>query len=78
MKKLLSITLLFLSLSVFSQQELRFDIADALALRSLDITYEYSISEQTSIGVSALFNFEGRNSDFRYNEDQMITPFFRH
>ena len=78
MKKNLSVILLFLSFSVFSQQAVRFDIADALGLKTLELNYEYYVSEQSSFGISALFNFEGRGADFRYNEERMITPFFRH
>jgi hypothetical protein len=62
----------------FAQQEIKVDLTDALALKTLDISYEYYISDQSSVGIAALFNFEGKSSDFRYNEDRMITPFFRH
>lgn len=77
-KKILYVFLGFIALNSYAQHELRVDIADALALRTLETSYEFYVSEQSSVGVSTLFNFEGRGSDFRYNEDQMITPFFRH
>lgn len=78
MKKIFAITALFLGYYSFAQQEVKLDITDALALRTLDFSYEYYLSEKSSVGIAALFNFEGRNSDFRYNEDRMITPYFRH
>jgi len=78
MRKILFAFALLISSISFAQQEIKVDIADALALKTLDLSYEYYISDQSSIGISALFNFEGKGSDFRYNEDRMITPYFRH
>lgn len=78
MRKLLFAFALLISSISFAQQEIKVDIADALALKTLDISYEYYLSDQSSVGISALFNFEGKGSDFRYNEDRMITPYFRH
>lgn len=78
MKRILIAFSLIYSISAFSQQELRLDITDALALKTVEASFEYYVSDQSSIGVSALFNFEGRSSDFRYNEDRMLTPYFRH
>lgn len=78
MKKIIFSFLLLSSLSISAQKEIRLDIADALVLKSLDLSYEHYITDASSFGVSALFNFEGKGSDFRYNENQMVTPFFRH
>ncbi|MCH3881153.1 MULTISPECIES: DUF3575 domain-containing protein [Tenacibaculum] len=78
MKKLLIVITIFISSFSQAQQEISVDLGDALAMKTLELTYEYYINPQSSVGVSALFNFEGRTSDFRYNEDRMITPFFRH
>ncbi len=61
-----------------AQQEIKVDLLDALALKTFEISYEHFLSEQSSVGISALFNFEKKSSDFRYNEDRMITPYFRH
>lgn len=78
MKKIfLAFALLFSTIS-YAQQEVRVDLIDALALKTLEVSYEYYISDVSAVGVSGLFNFEGEASDFRYNEDQMITPYFRH
>lgn len=78
MKKLFFFLIALISFSSFSQQELKLDIADALVLKTLDISYEFYLNDNNSVGLAALFNFEGRGSDFRYNENQMITPYFRH
>ena len=78
MKKLI-VVLTILSVNFLqAQQEVSIDLADALVVKTLEVTYEYYIGEQSSVGASALFNFQGRSSDFRYNEDNMISPFFRH
>lgn len=78
MKKLIVIAVLLISSFAKAQQEIKVDIADALVMKTLELSYEYYLSDQSSVGVSALFNFEKRSSDFRYNENQMFTPYFRH
>ena len=78
MKKILLI-LGFITATVgYSQQELKLDIADALVLRSIEFSYENYISIENSVGVSALFNLVEQEVNFRYNENIMITPYFRH
>ena len=61
-----------------AQQEAKVNITDALAFKSLTVSYEYYISDQTSVGGSALINFESESSNFRYAEDQMFTAYGRH
>lgn len=78
MKKIVVATLLLVSSLVKAQQEVKVDLLDALALKTLEVSYEYYTSSQSSVGVSALFNFEKSSADFRYNEETMITPYFRH
>ena len=78
MKKILFTLSLLLAFYANAQQEVKVDIADALVMKSLEISYEYYISDQSSVGISALFNFEKESSDFRYNEEQVISPYFRH
>ena len=78
MKKILiAFTLLISSLS-YSQQEIKLDIADALIIRSLEFSYENYISDNSSFGLSALFNLAKQDVSFRYNENLMITPYYRH
>ncbi|WGH74542.1 DUF3575 domain-containing protein [Tenacibaculum tangerinum] len=78
MKKVLLVVVVFISSFVHAQQEVKVDLLDALAFKTLEFSYEYYTTERSSIGVSALFNFEKRTADFKYNEQQMFTPFFRH
>lgn len=78
MKKILIASLILMSSFTQAQQEVKLDIADALVLKTIEVSYEYYLDEQSSIGVSALFSFEKQSADFRYNEDRMITPFYRH
>lgn len=75
MKKTLAIVAFLMSFFTQAQQEISVDLGDALVMKTLEVSYEHYLAEQSSIGISALFNFEGRTSDFRYNEDTMITPF---
>lgn len=78
MKKIiLGIFLLSFSIS-FAQKEIKVNIFDALAFKTLTLSYEHYMTDQTSLGASGLFNFEGESSNFRYTEDQMYTAFVRH
>jgi len=78
MKKLF-FTLTFLT-SIYSQaqQEIKLDLFDALALKTIEITYEKYLDDQSSVGISGMINFEKNSADFNYNEKRSITPFFRH
>ena len=76
-KVLLAFTLLISSLG-FTQQEIKLDVADALVIRSLEFSYESYLTEDSSFGISALFNLAKQDVKFRYNENTMITPYYRH
>ena len=78
MKKIILIFTVFLSSFSFAQQELKLDVADALVIRSLEFSYENYLTEESSFGVSAAFNLAKQDVDFRYNENMMITPYYRH
>ncbi|CAM1371149.1 conserved exported hypothetical protein [Tenacibaculum sediminilitoris] len=78
MRKILLATVVFISSFAHAQQEVKVDLLDALAFKTLEVSYEYYTTERSSVGISALFNFEKRSADFKYNEKQMFTPFFRH
>lgn len=75
---------IFLLFGVFAcsftqaQQEIKLDIADALVIRSLEISYEHYLTDESSVGISALFNLAKQEVSFRYNENTMITPYYRH
>ncbi len=78
MKKIILVVGILISSFAQAQQELKVDIADALVMKTLDLSYEYYLSDQSSVGIAALFNFEKKTASFRYNENQMFTPYFRH
>jgi len=78
MKKILVVAAILVSSLSQAQQEIKIDIFDALVLKTVEVSYEHYVSENSSVGISALFNFEKQSADFRYGEDKMITPYFRH
>ncbi|MHB0754387.1 DUF3575 domain-containing protein [Polaribacter sp. M15] len=78
MKKSILLFTLFISSITFSQREFKLDIADALIIKTLDFSYENYINEESSFGISVQFNLEKQEVDFRYNENMMITPYYRH
>jgi hypothetical protein len=78
MKKLLLAFALLISSLGYAQQEIKIDVADALIIRTLEFSYESYISEDSSFGISALFNLAKQDATFRYNENTMITPYYRH
>lgn len=78
MKKILAVIAILVSSFTYAQQEVKIDIFDALVLKTVEVSYEHYVSENSSVGISALFNFEKQSADFRFNEDKMITPYFRH
>ena len=78
MKKLLILIAVFTASFSQAQQEIKLDIFDALALKTVEVSYERYLDEQSSVGISAMVNFEKNSADFRYNEKRAITPFFRH
>lgn len=78
MKKILFLAVIAISSFSYAQKEIKLDVADALVIKTLELSYEHYIGEQSSVGLSALFSFEEKTADFRYNEYQMFTPYFRH
>ncbi len=79
MKKILFILAVVFGTTTFAQrgvQEISLDVGDAIGMRSLEITYEHHILENSTAGLSAFINFA--KSGFKYNEKTMFTPFFRH
>lgn len=78
MKKLVFSFLLLTSVCSFAQQEIKLDIADALVIRSIEVSYERVINDETSLGISALFNLAEQDINFRYRENFMVTPYYRH
>lgn len=60
------------------KQDIKLDLLDALALQTVEVSYEYYLSDKSSVGLSALFNLAKKEANFRYNENTMFTPYFRH
>lgn len=60
-----------------NNKEIKIDIFDVLALKSLDISYEYILNDESSIGISVLSNFEKKSASFRYSQKLMVTPYYR-
>ena len=56
MKKILLIVGLISSTVAYSQHEIKIDIADALVIRSIEFSYESYLTEDSSVGISTLFN----------------------
>ena len=78
MKKIIALLTLLISSVNFAQQEAKLDITDALVFKTIDISYETYINDQTSIGASVLYSFENKTAKFRYNEKFMFSPYVRH
>ena len=78
MKKLFIVIAILTASFTQAQQEIKLDIFDALALKTIEVSYEKYIDETSSFGISALINFEKSSADFKYNEQRALTPFFRH
>lgn len=81
MKKLIIAFIILTTSFAKAQQgkkEISLDIADALILKTIEVNFEYYLKQQYSLGISGLFNLQKRDSDFRYNEDTMFTPFLNY
>lgn len=79
MKKIFFLLAISLStLSIAQQHEIKLDLFDALVLKTIDVAYEYQLNEEASIGFSAQFNFENKDANFRYDQNESFTPYFRH
>ena len=78
MKKIFLLLTITISSFAQAQQEIKIDIFDALALKTIEVSYEHYLNDQSSVGISVLVNFEKNSADFKYNEKRAITPFYRH
>lgn len=94
MRNLILVVLLILTNSLFAQKssddqpvknhELKFDVFNTIAFKAPAISYEYLLSDEASVGISALFNLQERESKKayidltpEYNERYAITPYYR-
>lgn len=78
MKKIVFLFTVCIGSLSYAQQEIKLDIGDALIIKGLEISYEKYLTDDSSFGVSALFNLAKQSDTFRYNENIMITPYYRH
>ncbi len=87
MKKYIILILLFISISSFAQEsikkekshELKLNAFNIILFKSIDVSYEYLINNESSVGISFLVNLNDDNSDGPdYNETLAITPYYRH
>lgn len=78
MKKFLFLSIFLASFAVSAQKsnEIKLDVFDILALKTLDVSYEHVLNTESSVGLSILFNFE-KTASFRYKQDFALTPYFR-
>ena len=87
MKKLTTITLLFITFVSYSQEnteyrkshELKVNAFSTLIFKSIDVSYEHLINGESSVGISFLANLNDEYNDGpNYNETIAITPYYRH
>ena len=81
------ITLLLITINSFAQEEitkdksheLKLNALNTLIFKSIDVSYEYLINEESSVGISFLVNLNDNDTDGPYyNETFAITPYYRH
>jgi len=78
MKKLVLIVLMFVAFSVKAQEhEVKLDVLDLAIFKSVDISYQYILNEESAVGLSILKNLSNTDNIFDYREDFVITPFYR-
>jgi hypothetical protein len=78
MKKLVLIGLVFIGFFVNAQEhEVKLDVLDLAVFKSVDMTYQYIINEESAVGLSVLKNLSNTDNIFNYREDFVITPFYR-
>lgn len=77
MKKLLVLIVILLSVSTYSQHEVKFDVFDLTVFKALDLTYQYNLNEEASVGVSFFKNLSDKDNIFNYREEFTVTPFYR-
>ncbi len=87
MKKLIVITLFFITFNSLAQEvvnkekshELKLNAFNIILFKSIETSYEYLINDESSVGISLLVNLNDDNSDGpNYNETFAITPYYRH
>jgi len=81
MKKTLLILIIgiLLSSNVNAQNhEAKFNVLDLIAFKSVNVTYQYILNEESGAGVSVFFPLTDQQNLFSQDEKFTITPFYRH
>ena len=83
MKKLLVVLLAIASFSLQAQDrrnEVRLNALSVLVYKQLDLTYEYVINEESSVGLGLAFDLDKKNNNgiLGGNQDYAITPYYRY
>ncbi len=78
MKKLVIVLFILVGLNAKAQEhEVKLDLLDIAVFKSLDLTYQYILNEESAVGISVLKNLSDSNNIFNYREDFVLTPFYR-
>ena len=79
MKKIVFILLLsIIGINLNAQQhEVKVDVFDMIAFKSLDATYMYILNEESGVGASIFMPLSDKQNIFSYNENFTLTPFYR-
>lgn len=78
-KTLLILTFIIAVINTNAQKhEVKMNVLDMIAFKSLNITYQYIISDESGAGVSVFFPLADQQNIFSQDEKFSITPFYRH
>ncbi|HIP48156.1 MAG TPA: hypothetical protein EYG92_04215 [Lutibacter sp.] len=83
MRKFLFLLVVLTAFPSFAQDksnEIRLNAFSVIAFKQLDLSYEYIISEESSVGLSLALDLDkkNRNGFFGGNTDYIITPYYRY
>jgi len=79
MKKIVFLILIaFIGININAQQhEVKVDVFDMIAFKSLETTYMYILNEEAGVGISVFMRLADKKNIFDYNEKFSFTPFYR-
>lgn len=78
MKKIFFILFTCIGLGLFAQNhEVKLDVFDLTIFKSLDISYQYILNEESAVGISIFKNLSDKDNIFNYREEFTITPYYR-
>lgn len=78
MKKLVIALFILVGLNAKAQEhEVKLDVFNLAIFKSVDLTYQYILNEESAVGLSVLKNLSDSNNIFNYREDFVLTPFYR-